>query len=134
MDGGGYPAGLKEKNIPFQVRITTVCDAFDAMTSDRPYRKGRDLPNALEELEKEAGSQFDPDLVKVFIDLVNEGGVQDIMADRVPSDEPLEESVSSGEPESGKSQLYEVKKEETPVENPADNLSYLSSQGPKLVS
>jgi HD-GYP domain-containing protein (c-di-GMP phosphodiesterase class II) len=134
MDGGGYPAGLKEKNIPFQVRITTVCDAFDAMTSDRPYRKGRDLPNALEELEREAGSQFDPDLVKVFIDLVNEGGVQDIMADRVPSDEPLEESVSSGEPESGKSQLYEVKKEETPVENPADNLSYLSSQGPKLVS
>ncbi|MEE9436079.1 MAG: HD domain-containing phosphohydrolase, partial [Candidatus Adiutricales bacterium] len=134
MDGGGYPAGLKEKNIPFQVRITTVCDAFDAMTSDRPYRKGRDLPNALEELEKEAGSQFDPDLVKVFIDLVNEGGVQDIMADRVPSDEPLEESVSSGEPESGKSQLYEVKKEETPMENPADNLSYLSSKGPKLVS
>ena len=52
------------------------------------------------------------------------------MADRVPSDEPLEESVSSGEPESGKSQLYEVKKEETPVENPADNLPYLSSQGP----
>ncbi|MBW2622457.1 MAG: HD domain-containing protein [Deltaproteobacteria bacterium] len=118
LDGRGYPSGLTDNNIPIQVRITTICDAFDAMTSDRPYRQSRPLADAVKELMREAGAQFDPDLVNIFIDLINEGGVQDIMDDRVFSDEPLEDSAFSDEQEPAKPHLYEVKKEETPIKRP----------------
>jgi HD-GYP domain-containing protein (c-di-GMP phosphodiesterase class II) len=66
-DGKGYPDRLSGDNIPFEARIVSVADAYDAMVSDRPYRKGMSAEKAIEELEKCAGSQFDPLIVKAFM-------------------------------------------------------------------
>ncbi len=65
-DGSGYPDGLKGDDIPVIARIIAVTDTFDAMTTDRPYRKGLSFDAAFEELKKNAGSQFDPDVVNAF--------------------------------------------------------------------
>ncbi len=65
-DGAGYPRGRAEGRIPLEARILTVADSFDAMTSTRPYRPPRHVSDALEELERCAGTQFDPELVGVF--------------------------------------------------------------------
>jgi HD-GYP domain-containing protein (c-di-GMP phosphodiesterase class II) len=67
-DGSGYPKGLKGADIPVMSRIIAVADAFDAMSSDRPYRKGLALEVVLGELTRAAGTQFDPELVKIFIE------------------------------------------------------------------
>ncbi len=69
-DGSGYPAGLKGKEIPLEARIITVADAFDAMVSERPYKKGYSLESALAELRRNAGSQFDPEVVDRFRDFL----------------------------------------------------------------
>ncbi len=66
-DGNGYPEGLTGHDIPQMARIIGVADAFDAMTSIRPYRSPRNLEEAFAELQKEAGRQFDPELVDIFI-------------------------------------------------------------------
>jgi len=66
-DSGGYPDGLKGEDIPIGARIITICDTFDAMTSDRPYRKAIPADVALEEIKTHAGTQFDPNLVKIFV-------------------------------------------------------------------
>lgn len=68
-DGHGYPRGLKGEEIPRMARIISIVDAFDAMTSDRPYRKARDIEWALAQLKENAGTQFDPKLVDIFITL-----------------------------------------------------------------
>ena len=65
-DGKGYPGGLKGKEIPLEARIIAVADTYDAMTSNRAYRPGKSPCEALEEMEKVAGSQLDPELVEVF--------------------------------------------------------------------
>lgn len=65
-DGGGYPHGLKEKEIPLSARILTLADAYDAMTHDRPYRKRLSPAEAAEELKNQSGRQFDPELVEIF--------------------------------------------------------------------
>ncbi|TVP95546.1 MAG: PAS domain S-box protein [Acholeplasmatales bacterium] len=70
MDGNGYPNGLKGKAIPLYARIICVADAYEAMTSDRYYRKGMKVSEAKAELKKNAGSQFDPDIVNIFINKV----------------------------------------------------------------
>ncbi|HIJ79878.1 MAG: response regulator [Desulfobulbaceae bacterium] len=72
FDGNGYPGGLVGEKIPLMSRIIAIADTFDAMTSDRPYRKGLSRHNALLEIRKNAGSQFDPALVEKFIVLMNE--------------------------------------------------------------
>ncbi len=66
-DGRGYPDGLAGHQIPLGARIITVADAYDAMTSDRPYRAALSPEIALAELRRGAGRQFDPDLVEAFI-------------------------------------------------------------------
>jgi len=63
VDGRGYPRGLAQGEIPLGARIITVCDAFDAMTSDRPYRRALPASEAFAELRRFAGSQFDADIV-----------------------------------------------------------------------
>jgi diguanylate cyclase (GGDEF)-like protein len=70
-DGKGYPLGLKGEDIPVECRILAIVDAFDAMTNDRPYRKAMSLAQAGEELKKCAGTQFDPALVEVFLEIIN---------------------------------------------------------------
>jgi len=65
-DGGGYPDRLGGEAIPIGARIISVCDAFDAMTADRPYRAALTPQDALAELRRCAGSQFDPRVVEVF--------------------------------------------------------------------
>jgi len=69
-DGQGYPRGLRQKEIPLQARITAVADAYDAMVAERPYRKSLSKEEALAELIKNAGAQFDPEVVKIFVDAV----------------------------------------------------------------
>ena len=69
-DGSGYPNGLRKNEIPFISRIISIVDAYDAMTSDRPYRKAMSEADAINELKRCSGTQFDPDLVKFFIDEV----------------------------------------------------------------
>jgi diguanylate cyclase (GGDEF)-like protein len=71
-DGSGYPMGLVGKSIPLECRILSIADAYDAMTSDRPYRKALVHKHAIEELRRFAGIQFDPELVDNFITLVEE--------------------------------------------------------------
>lgn len=66
FDGRGYPLGLKGEDIDITARIIAVADSFDAMTTDRPYRKGLSLDTAFDELRKYAGSQFDPEVVDAF--------------------------------------------------------------------
>lgn len=75
-DGSGYPEGLKGDQIPIGARIATVVDAFDAMVTDRPYRKGMTLPQAIEELRRNKGKQFDPVVVDAVIALYEEGSLK----------------------------------------------------------
>lgn len=72
-DGSGYPHGLRGEEIPLPARIFAVVDVFDALTSDRPYREAWPAERALEYIEAEAGSHFDPDIAGVFLDMWNDG-------------------------------------------------------------
>ncbi len=74
-DGKGYPLGLKGEEIPILGRIIAVCDTFDAMTSDRPYRKGLDDEVAINELIKFSGKQFDPKVVEAFVAAYKKGAI-----------------------------------------------------------
>jgi HD-GYP domain-containing protein (c-di-GMP phosphodiesterase class II) len=84
-DGSGYPDGLVGDEIPLGSRIIAICDAFDAMTEDRVYKRARSLPGAMAELHRCAGSQFDPHLVEVFCRVLTE---------RTASPERLGEAVA----------------------------------------
>jgi HD-GYP domain-containing protein (c-di-GMP phosphodiesterase class II) len=75
-DGSGYPEGLKGQEIPLGARVIGVCDAFEAMTSDRPYRKALPVEKALAELRNEAGRQFDPEIVEVFFRLMERNAIR----------------------------------------------------------
>jgi len=69
-DGSGYPQGLKGENIPKLSRILALADAYDAMTEDRPYRKGMPKQEAIDEIIRNIGTQFDPELAEIFIKIV----------------------------------------------------------------
>lgn len=69
-DGSGYPRGIEGENIPLLSRILAVVDAYDAMTNDRAYRKALNKDEVMSELRSNAGTQFDPNIVKIFIDKV----------------------------------------------------------------
>jgi HD-GYP domain-containing protein (c-di-GMP phosphodiesterase class II) len=85
-DGTGYPDGLRGHAIPLGARIVGLVDAYDAITHDRPYRPARDIIEALEEIQREAGAQFDPELVRLFVPLVE----REARDDRSPSVRALE--------------------------------------------
>ncbi len=74
VDGKGYPVGLADQEIPIEARIISAVDAFDAMTNDRPYRAAMAVEDALAELVRGAGSQFDSGVVEVLIATVRERG------------------------------------------------------------
>ncbi|MEX2543415.1 MAG: HD-GYP domain-containing protein [Trueperaceae bacterium] len=76
FDGSGYPGGLRGEDIPLYGRILAVVDVFEALSSDRPYRKALTREDAIEELRRSAGSQFDPKLVATYERLYREGRVQ----------------------------------------------------------
>ncbi len=69
-DGTGYPLGLKGKEIPLECRLLAVADTFDAMTNDRPYRKARPAEEAVQEIIRCSGTQFDPEVVELFLKTV----------------------------------------------------------------
>ncbi|XID90615.1 HD-GYP domain-containing protein [Paenibacillaceae bacterium WGS1546] len=71
-DGRGYPYGLRGEEIPLFARICAVADAFDSMMSPRPYRRWKSVEEAMGELRNNAGSQFDPAIVELFIPLAGE--------------------------------------------------------------
>ena len=72
-DGSGYPLGLKGEEIPIGARIITIVDAYDAMTTDRPYRAALSDEEAIRRLQAGRGTQFDPDLLEVFLELIKTG-------------------------------------------------------------
>ena len=85
-DGRGYPFGLMTRDVPIGARILNVADAFDAMTSDRPYRRALSMESALRELKQGAGTQFDADVVGCLLRLESQGGFTRIPS---PSSEEL---------------------------------------------
>lgn len=72
FDGTGYPEGIAGEKIPMASRIVAILDTYDAMTTDRPYRKALPAQTAINELIRYSGKQFDPELVKIFIEVIQE--------------------------------------------------------------
>jgi HD-GYP domain-containing protein (c-di-GMP phosphodiesterase class II) len=86
VDGSGYPNRLRGEEIPLEARIILVADAFEAMTSDRPYSDGVSVDDALAELRACAGSQFDPAVVEAMVDLVERGELPLLALKNAPSE------------------------------------------------
>ena len=82
-DGSGYPDGLSGEDIPLGARILAVADTYDAMTSDRPYRKALSRETALAELKEQSGIQLDPAVVEVFCVMADGAGVLDLQEQAV---------------------------------------------------
>src|SRR4029077_15597821 len=102
-DGSGYPQGLKGRDVPLSARIFAVADSVDAITSDRPYRSALSSDHARGEIERQAGTQFDPDVVRVFLSSPNEiwqairGQASTIQLGAVLADISIEHSGTSFE-------------------------------------
>lgn len=97
-NGEGYPFRLRGRNIPYVARVTSVCDAYDAMVSDRPYHKAHTHAYACEEVYKGSGTQFEPALVKVFLEHASE--IPHILEKLRPyhADKPAAEKTSFMQP------------------------------------
>jgi putative nucleotidyltransferase with HDIG domain len=81
-DGKGYPRGLKGEEIPIGARMFAVADTFDAMTSDRPYRKAMSWEEARDEIARNSGTQFDPEVAEVFTELLEEWAARGELAEK----------------------------------------------------
>ena len=99
-DGMGYPRKLAGEEIPLTGRVLCVADAFDAMTSSRSYKDPIPVDRALEILEKEAGKQFDPNLVKVFVELVRSGKIK-LRTHQEEGDKAAAEALAAAGAETG---------------------------------
>ena len=95
-DGGGYPDKLAGEAIPLGARVIAVADAFDAMTSNRPYRAALPLAEAVKEMRRGSGTQFDPDVVEAFLTVLESSGLVHMTAEAV--EEALEPPVSARRP------------------------------------
>jgi HD-GYP domain-containing protein (c-di-GMP phosphodiesterase class II) len=82
FDGQGYPEKIAGEKIPLPGRIISVADAFDAMTSDRPYREKMDFRSAFRELKRNAGKQFDPEIVEALGKLLKNGRLEQMLVDK----------------------------------------------------
>jgi putative nucleotidyltransferase with HDIG domain len=87
-DGAGYPDGLRGKNIPLIARIIFACDAFSAMTTDRSYRRARPAADALAELRRNAGTQFDPRVTAILVAIIEEDEQRTVPLRSVPDSQP----------------------------------------------
>lgn len=92
-DGGGYPAGLAADEIPMLARILSVADAFEAMLADRPYRPGRTVDEAIEELRRCSGTQFDPRVVEAFVEELEMRSDAGLLEEPAPTDEAPREEI-----------------------------------------
>ena len=77
-DGTGYPEGIKGEQIPLVARIIGVADAFDAMNSDRCYRKALSIDKIVSELKEGSGKQFDPEIVKIMLELIEDNAFRNM--------------------------------------------------------
>lgn len=87
-DGAGYPDGLRGEDIPVGARIVAIVDAYDAMMTDRPYRKALGLDETLRRLREGRGREWDPQLLDLFLGLVEGGRLEDPLVDGLAADEP----------------------------------------------
>lgn len=78
IDGSGYPDGIRGEEIPIEARIIAVADAFDAMTSERQYRNSKSVSEAIQEIVKCRGSQFDVNVIDSFLELTDDIGINDL--------------------------------------------------------
>jgi HD-GYP domain-containing protein (c-di-GMP phosphodiesterase class II) len=90
VDGKGYPDGLRGDEITIGAKIVNVADAFDAMTTERPYRAGLSVDDAVKQLEEKAGTQFAAEVVEVFVAAIRGGRLR-----LIPSGTPWKEGVKA---------------------------------------
>jgi HD-GYP domain-containing protein (c-di-GMP phosphodiesterase class II) len=94
-DGCGYPAGLSGSDIPRVGRIVAIADVFDALTHARPYKEAWSVGDAMTEIIRQSGRQFDPEVVDAFLRVLPDPGLEQVLADR---DEPAAEALRSAQP------------------------------------
>lgn len=85
-DGNGYPEGLKGESIPLYARIVGVADSYDAMSSNRVYRRHLNKDEIIEEIQKGSGTQFDPNIVPYMVDMINDGYVNVVKMETAEND------------------------------------------------
>jgi putative nucleotidyltransferase with HDIG domain len=110
FDGGGYPRKLGGEEIHIGARIFAVADTLDAMTSDRPYRKGTTFGNAIQEIARCSGTQFDPEVVKAFLDIGEENLVrikQKMVEDKISREQAALQLQSAEQAEAASAKALE---------------------------
>ena len=121
-DGRGYPDGLKGEEIPLYGRIIAIADAFDAMTANRVYRKKQDIGYVLGELHKNRGTQFDPELLDIFLKLLDDKviDIDSLYKDIVPEEDPNAKPAEKAEDKS-EAKPAEKSEDKPPEEKTAES-------------
>ena len=97
-DGKGYPRRIAGKDIPLAARILCIADSFDAMVSKRSYKSSMSVEFAINELEKGAGTQFDPEMVPLFVELVASGAVMPVLDEGGVNEDSVIEDIGKADP------------------------------------